>query len=472
MPVSLEAVDRKQHALIAPGQGSQTIGMGHELALKSPAAMAVWQEADAVLYPILGSVFTDVVWNGTLPELTKTENAQPAIIIRSLAQRAALMEVGLYGDPYYHTGNSLGLITALVTSGALDSEGAVKLGKARGEAFKVAVDQGSRTTMMVVQHDSPETVVQVTENILSRFSLNLALLNTENQVVVGGKEEDIKAAKAYITEQDQKIGSLLRILEVDAAFHSSYMEPAVPIYAEAVDKIYIQVPNDGILIAGSTVEPLATVAAIKEALVAQLTHTENWRGVVRFLGNQGVVLMTELNVSPTLSDMNRRLIGGERSLVILPNAKDSEGKDIVIAWKWNSIAPVVEELAVESTPQEPKEGELDEMSEEVERLLEAYEPIEDMEEFLAIPGAETFGGMMVWYRKWMAIRTFKKIEEVKPDSDFVIDLDGDSLDYEVLRADVETVYKSPVDKEEAMDRTTARKMALATWEKKKALRAV
>lgn len=471
MPLSLEAVDRKQHALIAPGQGSQVIGMGHELALNSTAAMSVWNEADRVLYPSLGFAFTELVWNGTLSELTKTENAQPAIIVRSLAQRAALMEAGIYGDPYYHTGNSLGLITALVTSGAIDAEGAVKLGEARGKAFKYAVDNGPKTTMMAVQHDKPETVTQLVEDLQSKYPLSLCLLNTENQVIVGGRIEDIEAAKAYITSQDARTGSLLRILDVDAAFHSPFMETAVPIYGEAVEKIDIQAPIDRVLIAGSTAKPVTSVKSIKEALVSQLTHTENWRDIVRFLGSEGVLLMTELNESPTLSDMNRRLIGGERAIVTLPNAKDSKGDDIVIGWRWNASVPVVDKIT-ESTTQESQEGELDEMNEEVERLLKLYEPIKDfeqMEQFLALTGAETYGGMMLWYRKWMALRTFKQIEEVKPDSDFVKNLDGDSLDYEVLRADVETVYKSPVDKEEAQDRTSARKMALATWEKKKKL---
>src|SRR5258708_3624296 len=124
--MSVDALDRK-HALIAPGQGSQSIGMGSELAKASPAAAKVWADADKALLPDLGFTLSGFVWQGTIKgiplhkdstqaralateRINKTENAQPARIVTSLASRAALEEAGLLGAPYWHAGNSLGFI--------------------------------------------------------------------------------------------------------------------------------------------------------------------------------------------------------------------------------------------------------------------------------------------------------------------------------------------------------------------------
>lgn len=120
-------------------------------------------------------------------------------------------------------------------------------------------------------------------------------------------------------------------------------------------------------------------------------------------------------------------------------------------------------------------AEMAEMNPEVEELLKVYSSLEDTEEmtvgeqFIQIPAPETFGGMLLWYRQWMAFRRFKSLDVVKPETDYSRDLKGDSLDYEVLRADVETVFGYPVDPEEAEDRTYPRIMAQATWGAKKKL---
>ena len=421
-------------AIIAPGQGSQRVGMGLELAQISLAAFRVWRDSDRALFPNRGCNFSNLVWNGTMEELTRTENAQPAIIISSLARIAALKEAGLYGKPYWRSGNSLGFIVAVRDADVIDIEGTVLLGEARGKALQYVVDTGAPSILMAVQNDEPEVVEQLGKDLCTRFHLYQALLNTRNQIVLGGEVTEIEAAKTYVTEHDAGLGNQLKILPVAAAFHTPLMQSGVSIYEEAVDRLNMKDPVGG-LIAGSTLTPLITIADIRRALVAQFTTTENWRGVVEFLRDQGVTTMIELGEPPTLSDMNRRLLGGKREKI--------EMQGITVGWKWE--APIQAEES------------------ELPTLQEKYDSVEEMETFLEIPAPKTYEGVLLWYCKWTALRTGQDLKNVDPDGNFVDDLGMDSLDYSVLRADVQGVFKRLVNEDEAKDNVTPALAAKATY---------
>lgn len=455
----------KSAAIISPGQGSQKVGMGLELAQLSQAAAKVWKDANAALFPGMGFKFTDLVWHGTLEELTKTEHAQPAIIVNALAHAAAMKEGRLLDNPYWKTGHSVGFIVPLVLAGVLDTQVAVQLGEARGRAFKYAVENGPKTTMMAVMHDKqPEIVAQIVEDFKPRFSLYEALLNTDYQVVLAGRVEDIKAAAKDLQRRDPKLAEFLRILNVDAAFHTPFMKPAVPIYGEAVDKISMNVPEGG-LIAGSTVKPLTAVDMIKEALVAQLTHTERWRDVVRFLGSQSVTKMIELDSSaPTLSDMNRRILGGRREKILLSRV---DGGEIVVGWRWHAPQKEVIEVKPEEAVVKTK-GVVDEEFEkqDVAELLEAYGRIDEMIDFLEFSETrkpKSNAGIELWYRKWCAIRKVVDIEEIGPDAHFIDDLEIDCMDLITLRTDVFGTFGRLVSDEEAANNVTCRMAAQASW---------
>lgn len=450
-----EGLDRTL-ALIAPGQGSQRIGMGFELAQRSPAAAEVWRESDEALFPSMDFNFSKLAWYGkrkgvqldaktAQEELTKTENAQPAIIIASIARIAALKERGLYGNPHWKTGNSLGFIVACYASGVIDIQETVKLGKARGDAMEFARTHTGESAMMAVQHDEPEVIIQVIEDLKTRFPLRESLFNTHNQVIVSGDVRSIEEAKAYVTKQDPKLGEQLKILPVSAAFHNpDFMGPGLPIYAEAVDELDIKIPNGGLLIASVLpITPLDTEASIREALKAQFVEPDHWRDAVEFLGRQGVIRMIELNVAPTLSDFNRRLLGGEREKIVLPDAVDSKGNSITIGWRWFRAAPAEDSEVIE--------------------LAERYASVTDMEGFLELPAPGTYEGILLWYRKWTATRTGKDISEIRPDGDFVEDSEMDSLDYSVLRADVYGAFGRIVSEEEAQGNVTPELAARATY---------
>lgn len=330
--MSAEALQQK-HALIAPGQGNQEIGMGQTLAERSSAARAVWVESDTALHPHLGYSFSEFVWKGTIQELTKTENAQPAVIIDCLARKAALEEYDLLGSPAYFAGNSLGFLTALRSVGSLSMEAVVQLGIGRGEAFKYAIEHGQPTTMMAL-----DTEPEIIEETRIRFNLEKCLINTDRQTMLGGPVEDIRQAFDFLKNER----GVKRVMSfeglVDAAFHSKYLTAAVPFYREVVYDIPIEAPKNGVLIGASgRAKQLRTVDGIRRELVNQLTQTENWRAAMRYLRRRGVVVMTELNSVPRLTNMNIEMFDpGKRPIrLAIPSLQEGD-RGTTIAQRWQA----------------------------------------------------------------------------------------------------------------------------------------
>lgn len=280
-----------KHALIAPGQGNQEIGMGFDLRNRSAAANAVWADSDTILFPHLGYNFSEFVGQGTINGkpfdedkdkalkeanriLTKTENAQPAILIDSDARADALEEFGFFdgpeGRPLFFAGNSLGFLEALRRVGSLSRRNLAELGIGRGEAFRFAIEHTQPTTMLTA-----ETEPEIFEEIREMFDLDQCLTNTQRQIMLGGPVENTRRALAYLKNEKgvRKAMSFEGI--VDAAFHSKYMRKAIPRYREAVYDIQIDPPKNGILI-GASIRPkrIHTVEGIRRELIRQLTHTE------------------------------------------------------------------------------------------------------------------------------------------------------------------------------------------------------
>lgn len=331
MPV--ETLPQK-HALIAPGQGNQEIGMGQALAERSSAARVVWTKADAALQPHIGYDFSRLVWHGNIEELTKTENAQPAVIIDGLARKAALEEFDLLGKPDYFAGNSLGFLTALHCAGSLSIPATVELGIGRGEAFKYAIDHSPRTTMLALVEVEPEII----EETRRKYDLETCLINTGTQIVLGGIEESVKRAVYYL-EEERGLRRGVTLLNVDAAFHSKYMEPALPIYTRVVDALPIEAPKGGILIGASReAKILRSPDEIRNELISQLIYPENWWSVMHLLVRSlGVTVMTELNSVPRLTNMNISMFDpGKRPIRLATPSLQEGDRGITIAQRWQA----------------------------------------------------------------------------------------------------------------------------------------
>lgn len=405
------------HVLLAAGQGNQRTHMGQDLAGRSKAADQVWKMADKVLLPQLGRNLTSIVWNpeeknlkDAEAELQLTENAQLAVIIDGLARTAALEEAGLLKAPGWHAGNSVGMITALVNVGALSIDAAVHLGKGRGEAFRQAIDNGPKTTMVALDLGMVDrSVLKQLRDSKGEYKLETCLINSDRQYVLGGPVEVIQAAIEDLKGQGIEDG--VYPLMVDAAFHSKYMSKGVETWRQVVADTPIETPKNGRIVGGSTVSELLTPDDIRRELVLQLTQTERGRDMMWYLRSQGAVIMTELNSSTRLTkiNMDNFRIGRDGNPFIALSLPKSEGeKSVVIGYRLTNHHKEV-------SPREP---------------------------------------MKEWYMEWVADRMGRNVEEFQESDDFMKDAGLESEDLKALRADVRKKFRKLVPDDQAEENYT------------------
>lgn len=389
----------KTHALLAPGQGNQRVGMGRDLARISKTVMGVWETASKLLYTQIGADLKDIAWDGTEEELQKTAIAQLAIVTDSLARTTVLKEVGLYGNPGLHAGLSVGGIAALVNAGAIELSAAVQMAKDRGEVFREVIEKGPKTTMVALRNIGPEVI----EAVRKDYKLSLCLINTPKQFVLGGLVDNVETARANLIAQGFKEGEEVSLLRVDAAFHSEHFRPGLKSWRLVVAETPIKNPTNGIIFGGSTAMPLATSVEIKRELGDQLVSTERFRDVIWALRARGVTTFTELNAASRLTKMI------EETLEIFPGKESSRltirdnGKPVVIG----------------------------------HRLLVPWEE--------KISRNEISG----WYRETLADRIGEDPEEIGEDSHFVDSLGLESGDLMWLRAQVRKEFGRVVPDDEA-----------------------
>lgn len=292
-------------AQITPGQGSQSVGMGADLARVSLAAARIWKMAEG----ILGSGFIRVCREGPEEELMRTENTQPAVVIDSLARRAALDEMNLYTDIGVHTGNSLGWYAAAINVGSLSHEDGAKLVRDRGDLIRAAGDIDS--SLMAVVDGSDETY-----EALRKRGLYLCLDNAPNQKVFGGRKNDLQKAAEWMEGRSETGKSIF--LPVDGAFHSPLVESVVEPMRRKLEQVAILPPKNGILIGICNVRSLTTPSEIIKEMLDQFTNTVQWRKVMEYLRKLGVVTLLELGNTARLTNMNTDLFDGSRERIASP----------------------------------------------------------------------------------------------------------------------------------------------------------
>jgi [acyl-carrier-protein] S-malonyltransferase len=196
-------------SFLFPGQGAQWVGMGHDLYATSPAARAIFDEADA----ILGRPLSQLCFEGPAEDLTRTANTQPALLVHSLACHAAYVEAG-GPPPEAVAGHSVGEYAALVVAGVLDFADALRLVQARGDAMD-AHGTGKMLALRLTADDA--------RPLATRFFCDVAVANLPRQTVVGGHADDLAALQAHLTEAGQNPGVLL---DTSGAFHTHLMVQA------------------------------------------------------------------------------------------------------------------------------------------------------------------------------------------------------------------------------------------------------
>lgn len=286
-------------ALVFPGQGAQTIGMGKALAEAYPAAAAVFQEVDDAL----GESLSTLIWEGEQDALTLTQNAQPALMATSLAAMRALEAEGYAAaDAAFVAGHSLGEYSALAAAGAISIGDTARLLRTRGAAMQEAVPVGVGAMAALLGLDF-ETAQAVAEEAAQGEVCQAANDNDPGQVVVSGHLGAIERAVEIAKAKGAKRAVML---PVSAPFHCALMEPAARVMSEALQAVEIKAPAVP-LVANVKAEAVSDPAMIRDLLIRQVTGSVRWRESVGYMAAQGVTEMWEVGAGKALSGMVRRI---------------------------------------------------------------------------------------------------------------------------------------------------------------------
>lgn len=288
-------------AFVFPGQGSQAVGMGRDLADAFPVARHVFQEIDDALNQSLSRLMFD----GPEDQLTLTENAQPALMAVSLAVVRVLESEGKFSladKGAYVAGHSLGEYSALAAAGTFSIADTARLLKIRGQAMQKAVPVGMGAMAALLGADYAQAV-EIAELAAQGEVCAAANDNAPGQVVVSGHKAAVDRAIVIAGEKGIKRAILL---PVSAPFHCALMQPAADAMADALSKVTMAVPALP-LVANVTAAVVGDPVAIRDLLVAQVTGTVRWRESVLLLKAQGVDTLVELGAGKVLSGLAKRI---------------------------------------------------------------------------------------------------------------------------------------------------------------------
>lgn len=287
----------KMIAFIFPGQGSQSVGMGKNLAKDFASAREIFLQADETLNFSL----SQLCWEGPEDELRKTVNAQPAILTASIAAYKVLIEEGIH--PKIVAGHSVGEYSALVAAEAISFSEAVKLVRKRGEAMHVAGLKSPGTMAAIIGLTLKE--VEEICNLSSASSngvVEIANINCPGQVVISGDVNTVKNASRLAKEKGAR-----RTIElaVSGAFHSKLMEEAVKELNLHLSKINFQKPKFTV-VANLTGRPIEDPAQIKDILSKQIRFKVLWEDSMRWMLNEGVDTVIEVGPGQILCGLFKK----------------------------------------------------------------------------------------------------------------------------------------------------------------------
>ncbi len=289
-------------AFVFPGQGSQSLGMGRDLAENFTIAKHIFEEINDALSQDL----TAIMWGEDGDALNLTENTQPALMSVSVAVTRVLEEQGGFSiadKGAYVAGHSLGEYSALTAANAFTVSDAVRLLKLRGQAMQRAVPVGEGA-MAAILGLSFDDVMNIADEATSPDSIcQLANDNSDGQVVVSGHKQAIEKACTLASDKGAKRALLL---PVSAPFHCSLMQPAAIEMKEALSNANIQSPSLPV-IANVTANTETNPDTIRNLLVDQITGRVRWRESVEWMGNNDITNMLELGAGKVLCGLARRI---------------------------------------------------------------------------------------------------------------------------------------------------------------------
>ncbi|MBV9539046.1 MAG: ACP S-malonyltransferase [Acidisphaera sp.] len=293
------------HAFVFPGQGSQTVGMGRDLAAAFGAAREVFEEIDETLKQKLSRL----MFEGPAEELTLTENTQPALLAHSLAVLRVIEREGglrLADQAAVVAGHSLGEYTALAAAGAFGAPDAARLLRLRGAAMQKAVPAGAGAMAALLGAELPlaeDICAEAAEGPDGREVVEPANDNGGGQVVISGHSAAVD--RALDIAKGRGVRRAMR-LQVSAPFHCALMRPAAHAMAEALERTPPSAPLVPV-IANVTAAKATDPDTIRDNLVRQVTATVRWRESVLAMAEMGVDSFIELGAGKVLSGLVRRI---------------------------------------------------------------------------------------------------------------------------------------------------------------------
>jgi len=292
--VELETKSKPKIAHVFPGQGSQSVGMGHKLYQSSPKAKEVFQEADEALQFSLSRL----CFEGPEDELRQTINAQPAIMTVSIACLRAASEVNHTVSPSFVAGHSLGEYTALVAANVLGFADAIRLVRERGRLMQKAGEIKPGGMAAVIGLDEA-----VLREICRESGAEIANFNCSLQIVISGSKEALARAMELAKARDAR---RVILLQVSGAFHSTLMQPTIEGLSQAIAQINFRTPEVPIVV-NSTAQPVTTAEGVKEELLRQLCNCVQWQPSVEYMVEEGVSTFIEIGPGQVLSGLIKRI---------------------------------------------------------------------------------------------------------------------------------------------------------------------
>jgi [acyl-carrier-protein] S-malonyltransferase len=286
-------------AVLFPGQGAQEVGMGQDVYASSAAGRAVFDAADEAL----GFSLSKLIFEGPAEELVRTEIGQPAILTASIALYRALQEI-VELNPAFVAGHSLGEYSALVATGSLRFEDAVKLVRLRGRFMQEAVPQG-QGAMAAILGTGAENVEKACQEAAAATGkvVSPANFNSPIQTVIAGDAEAVEQACAKAKE----LGARKTVpLAVSAPFHCSLMQPAADKFAVELGTCNFADPNPPVV---SNVEsvPNSQGSRVAELLERQIVAPVRFTDIVNRLAADGVTHFLEVGPGAVLSGLIARI---------------------------------------------------------------------------------------------------------------------------------------------------------------------
>lgn len=297
----------KKFSMVFPGQGSQSVGMLAELATKYPIVIETFKQAS----DILGYDLWQLVQQGPAEELNKTWQTQPALLAASVAIYRVWQEKYPHLKPEVMAGHSLGEYSALVCSGALDFQDAIKLVELRGKLMQQAVPEGTGAMYAIIGLDN-EAIINACKQAEEGEVVSAVNFNSPGQVVIAGAKAAVERAAALCKEAGAKRALPLA---VSVPSHCALMKPAADKLSVTLETIAVNEPKVAV-INNVDVATESEATTIRAALIRQLYSPVRWTETVEKMVQDGVQVLVEIGPGKVLNGLTKRIVGDLQAMSV------------------------------------------------------------------------------------------------------------------------------------------------------------